>query len=140
MKWGGYSSPTAKKKAIIVVAHALLGKRSSGKRRHGNPRLQAVLVEAAWSAVRHEGYLKSLCHRHVMKWGGYRSPTAKKKAIIVVAHALLVIIWHVLATCRPCSDLGADYFTRRLDPDRETRRLIARLEALGHQVSLQPAA
>ena len=27
-----------------------------------------------------------------MKWGGYRSQTAKKKAIIVVAHALVVII------------------------------------------------
>ena len=27
-----------------------------------------------------------------MKWGGYRSPVAKKKAIIVVAHAMLVII------------------------------------------------
>jgi hypothetical protein len=27
-----------------------------------------------------------------MKWGGYRSPIAKKKAIIVVAHALIVII------------------------------------------------
>ena len=35
---------------------------------------------------------------------------------------------------------GADFFTRRLDPERETRRLIAKLEALGHQVSLQPAA
>jgi transposase len=32
--------------------------------------------------------------------GGYRSPTAKKKAIIVVAHAILVIIWHVMATGR----------------------------------------
>ena len=42
--------------------------------------------------------LASLYHRHVMKWGGYRSPVAKKKAIIVVAHALLVIIWNVLAT------------------------------------------
>ena len=28
---------------------------------------------AAWAAVRHQGYLKSLYHRHVMKWGGYRS-------------------------------------------------------------------
>jgi transposase len=120
--------------------HESAGKRSSGKRRHGNPHIQAVLVEAAWSAVRHEGYLKSLYHRHVMKWGGYRSPTAKKKAIIVVAHALVVIIWHVLATCRPYDDLGAGYFTSRLDPDRETRRLITKLEALGHQVSLQPAA
>jgi hypothetical protein len=75
-----------------------------------------------------------------MKWGGYRSPTAKKKAIIVVAHALIVIIWHVLATGRPCDELGEDYFTTRLDPERGTRRLIAKPEALGHTVSLQPAA
>jgi transposase len=120
--------------------HESAGKRRSGKPRHGNQHLQPVLVEAAWAAVRHEGYLKALYHRHVMKWGGYRSPTAKKKAIIVVAHALLVIIWHVLATGTPYDELGADYFTRRLDPDRETRRLIAKLEALGHTVSLQPAA
>jgi transposase len=120
--------------------HESAGKRRSGKRRHGNQNLQPTLVESAWAAVRHQGYLQSLCHRHVMKFGGYRSPTAKKKAIMVVAHAILVIIWHVLATGRPYDELGADYFTRRLDPDRETRRLIAKLEALGHTVSLQPAA
>ena len=120
--------------------HESAGKRRSGKRRHGNQHLQPVLVECAWAAVRHDGYLKSLYHRHVMKWGGYRSPIAKKKAIIVVAHALLVIIWHVLATGKPYDELGADYFTSRLDPERETRRLIAKLEALGHPVTLQPAA
>ena len=120
--------------------HESAGKRRSGRRRHGNQHLQPVLVEAAWAAVRHEGYLRALYHRHVMKWGGYRSPTAKKKAIIVVAHTILVIIWHVLAGGASYDELGADYFTRRLDPDRETRRLIAKLEALGHQVTLQPAA
>ena len=111
-----------------------------GKRRKGNQHLQPVLVECAWAAVRHDGYLKSLYHRHVMKWGGYRSPLAKNKAIIVVAHALLVIIWHVLATGQPYNELGADYFTRRHDPDRETRRLIAKLEALGDPVTLEAAA
>jgi transposase len=120
--------------------HESAGKRRSGKRRHGNQQLQPVLVESAWAAVRHPGYLKSLYRRHVMKWGGYRSPTAKKKAIIVVAHAMTVIIWHVLAGGACYDELGADFFTRRLDPDRETRRLIAKLEALGHQVTLQPAA
>ena len=120
--------------------HESAGKRRSGKRRYGNQQLQPVLVESAWAAVRHQGYLRSLYHRHVMKWGGYRSPTAKKKAIIVVAHAMLVIIWHVLAGGVPYDELGADFFTRRLDPDKETRRLIAKLEALGHQVTLQPAA
>jgi len=120
--------------------HESAGKRHSGRRRHGNQHLQPILVESAWSAVRHQGYLKSLYHRHVMKWGGYRSQTAKKKAIIVVAHALVVIIWHVLATGTPYDELGADYFTRRLDPGKETRRLIAKLQALGHTVTLQPAA
>ena len=67
--------------------HESAGKRRSGKPRHGNQHLQPVLVECAWAAVRHEGYLRSLYHRHVMKWGGYRSPLAKKKAIIVVAHS-----------------------------------------------------
>ena len=75
-----------------------------------------------------------------MKCGGYRSPAAKNKAIIAVAHALVVIIWHILATGTPYQDLGADYFDRRPDPERETRRLIARLEALGHHVTLHPAA
>ena len=120
--------------------HESAGKRRSGKRRKGNPHLQSLLVECAWSAVRQDGYLKSLYHRHVMKWGGYRSQAAKKKAIVVVAHALVVIIWHILATGKPYHELGADYFTRRLDPERETRRLIAKLEALGHTVTLQPAA
>jgi transposase len=59
---------------------------------------------------------------------------------MVVAHAMLVIIWHVLATGRPYDELGAGFFTRRLDPGRETLRLIAKLEALGHTISLQPAA
>ena len=58
----------------------------------------------------------------------------------MVAHALIVIIWHVLTTGKPYDELGADYFTRRLDPERETRRLVARLEALGHTVTLEPPA
>ena len=120
--------------------HESAGKRRSGKRRPGNKHLQPVLVECAWAAIRHDGYLKALYHRHVMKWGGYRSHIAKSKAIVVVAHAILVIIWHVLATGKPYGELGADYFTRRQDPERETLRLIAKLEALGHRVTLQDAA
>jgi transposase len=120
--------------------HESAGKPRGGKRRKGNPHLQSILVECAWSAVRHDGYLKSLYHRHVMKWGGYRSQAAKNKAIIVVAHALIVIIWHILATGQPYQELGADYFTRRQDPERETRRLIARLQALGHHVTLDNTA
>ena len=120
--------------------HESAGRHRTGKRRKGNQHLQPVLVECAWAAVRHEGYLKALYHRHVMKWGGYRSSTAKSKDIIVVAHAILVIIWHVLATGKPYDELGSDYFTRRLDPEREAQRLIARLQALGKRVTLEDAA
>ena len=74
-----------------------------------------------------------------MKSGGYRSSAAKSKAIIVVAHAILIIVRHVLATGTPYRELGAGHFGHRLDPERETRRLIAKLQALGHQVTLQPA-
>ncbi|WP_193586518.1 hypothetical protein [Mycobacterium tuberculosis] len=47
---------------------------------------------------------------------------------------------HVLATGRPYQDLGADYFTTRMDPDKERRRLVAKLEAQGLGVTLEPAA
>jgi hypothetical protein len=66
--------------------------------------------------------------------------TIHVSAIIVVAHAILVIIWHVLATGKPYDELGEDYFTRRDDPERETRRLVQKLEALGHTVTLEAAA
>jgi hypothetical protein len=70
-----------------------------------------TLLPAATSATAVDTFLY---HRHVMKWGGYRSQTAKKKAIIVAAHAMIVIIWHILATRKPYHELGADYFTSRL--------------------------
>jgi hypothetical protein len=53
---------------------------------------------------------------------------------------MIIITWHILATGKPHEEPGAGYFTRRLDPERETRHLIARPEALGHHVTLQPAA
>ena len=70
----------------------------------------------------------------------FRNPVAKKMAIFAIAHTLIVIIWHVLVTDTPYADLGAEFYQQRVDPERETRRLIAKLEALGHKVTLEPAA
>jgi transposase len=83
---------------------------------------------------------QSRYHRLVLRFGGYRNPAARKRAIVAIAHTLIVIIWHLLATGRSCSDLGADFYASRADPAHETRRLLARLEALGHKVTLEPAA
>ncbi len=90
--------------------------------------------------MRTDGFLCEFYRRQVRKFGGFRSPAAKKKASIAVAHKLIVIIWHVLATGRPYEDLGPDYFTKRIDPAKERDRLVAKLEALGVKVTLEPAA
>jgi hypothetical protein len=42
---------------------------------------------------------------------------------------LIKAIWTVLATGQPYTDLGHDYYTRRVNPETRTRRLIAQLEA-----------
>ena len=120
--------------------HESAGKRKHGKPRKGNQHLQPLLVECAWSAIRTNGRLKARYHRLVLRFGGYRNPAAKKRAIVAIAHTLIVVIWHVLATGKPYTDLGPDFYATRTDPAKETQRLIARLEALGHKVTLAPAA
>jgi transposase len=53
----------------------------------------------------------------------------------------LVIAWHLLSNPGSVYDeLGGDYFTRRVDPIRQQRRLIAQLEALGLTVEVKAAA
>lgn len=120
--------------------HESAGERKHGKPRKGNQHVTSLLVEAAWSAVRTDGRLKARYRRLVLRFGGFRNPAAKKKAIFAIAHTLVVILWHVLATDTLYADLGAEFYQDRVDPERETRRLIAKLEALGHRVTLEPAA
>jgi transposase len=120
--------------------HESAGKRKHGKPRKGSQHLQPLLVECAWSAVRTNGRLKARYHRLVRRFGGCRNPAARKRAIVAIAHTLAVIIWHMLATGRPYTDLGPDFYTTRSDPAKEAQRLIAKLEAPGHKVTLAPAA
>jgi transposase len=46
---------------------------------------------------------------------------------------------HLASWAGQCRDAGGDYFQRR-DPERATHRLVKQLEALGHQVTLEPMA
>jgi transposase len=109
------------------------GKRQSGRTRRGNVWLRAALTQAAWGASVTKGsYFKAFYHRLAARKG-------KKRAIVAVAHALLVTGYMLVRTGNTFHDLGADYF-QRLDRERLTRRLVKRLESLGHSVSIQPAA
>ncbi|MFO0928382.1 MAG: IS110 family transposase [Gemmataceae bacterium] len=107
------------------------GKRRSGRVRKGNRWLKGVLVQAAWAASHTKGTYLAAQYRRLAKRRG------RKRALVAVGHTLLVIIYHVLKRETTYQELGAD-FLERLDPERVTRQLVKRLEALGHQVTLEP--
>lgn len=109
--------------------HESAGKRKSGKTTDGNPYLRGVLCEMAWTISRmKDNYLSAFYHRVARRRG-------KKRAILAVAHKILVIIYHMLKNNKPYEDLGADYFDQ-LDAARIQRRAVQRLEQLGYAVTL----
>jgi transposase len=109
------------------------GKRYSGKTRDGNQALQAALSEAAWAATRtKETYLAAQYRRLATRRG-------KKRAIVAVAHSILVSIYYMLSRHEPYHDLGADYFDQRKKV-YVVNHLLKRLEKLGFAVALEPVA
>jgi len=51
---------------------------------------------------------------------------------------MIVAAFHMLDRDQPYPDLGPGFFTRPVDPQIATRRLVAQLERLGHTVTLAP--
>lgn len=108
------------------------GKRKSGRIRRGSAWLRRHLCQSAWAvSTKRDNYLSALFRRLAARRG-------VKRATIAVAHALLVITYHILSRPVEYRDLGANYFDK-LHPERLKRKLAKRLEGLGFQVSLQPA-
>jgi transposase len=113
--------------------HESAGKRLSGKTRKGSPYLRQLLVEAANAAARTKNtYLSAHYHRIAARRG-------RKRALIAVGHTILVIIYHLLSQQKSYEELGSNYFDER-DRQNMEKRLVRRLEKLGYQVELQPAA
>jgi len=116
--------------------HESAGKHRSGRARKGDAALRVTLCEAAWSAARtRDTYLAAQFRRFSRRMGKRN----EGKAIFAVAHTMIVIIWHVLANNVAYDELGGDYFDQR-DTETETRRHVAALRRLGHDVNLTPAA
>jgi transposase len=58
-----------------------------------------------------------------------------------VGRSILIIVWQLLADPDArFHDLGADFYSNRIDTDRKTRTHIRQLQALGFIVTLTPAA
>jgi transposase len=105
-----------------------------GKTGKGNPYLKGVLGEIATAAAKTDTFLGERYRRLVKRCG-------KQKALVAVARSILVIIWHLLSNPHArYHDLGADHHTTRIDKSRRTRNLVHQLQALGHTVTLTPAA
>jgi transposase len=110
------------------------GKRLSGKTRKGDRWLRTALIEAAQSAA---GRTKdTYLHAQYLR---VKRRRGHKKAIVAVAHSILVAAYHILRDEVPYQDLGGDYFVHREDQERLTRRLVRQLERLGQSVTLEPA-
>lgn len=108
------------------------GKRRSGKTRKGSKWLQSALTEAAHAAARTKGTYLSTQYARLR---GRRGP---KKAAVAVGYSILVIVYHVLQRGVPYQELGEDYFDQRRSNEAYTKRLVRKLEQLGHQVALEP--
>jgi CRISPR/Cas system CSM-associated protein Csm2 small subunit len=109
--------------------HESAGKRLSGRTRHANRTLRQALVESARGAVwKRDSYLAAQYRRLVKRRGD-------KKAIVAVAHSILVIAYHVPRDGQPYRELGGDFF-ERLNADRLPRYHTKRLAALGYTVTL----
>jgi transposase len=115
--------------------HQSGGKRYSGRTTKGNKPLSSIMVQGAWSAARtKDTFLKARYHRLAARRG-------KKRAIVAVAHSMLVSAWHMLTYQQPYQELGGDYFDER-KKESKVSYLVRRLEKLtGGSVSieLQPA-
>jgi transposase len=113
--------------------HESAGKRYSGKTRKGNRTLKTLLVQVAHAAAHTKNtYLAAQYRRLAARRG-------KKRAILAVAHSILVMAYHMICNNEPYREAGADYFDR-LRPTDTANRLKKRLEALGYQVTLEKEA
>jgi transposase len=95
--------------------------------------LRTGLTQLAHAAARTKGtYLSTLYQRLAARRG-------KKRAIIAVAHSIVVSAFHMLVRGEPYRELGANYFDER----RQTHlvdQLTRRIERLEYRVTLEPVA
>jgi transposase len=87
----------------------------------------------AHAAARTKGtYLSALYGRLAARRG-------KKRAIMAVAHSIVVSAFHMLSRNEPYQELGAHYFDAHRR-DHLVDRLTRRIEHLGYRVTLEPVA
>lgn len=112
--------------------HESAGKRKKISVRKGNPFLKSIMVQAATAAVRTKGSYYQAKFRRLMMRRGY------KRAIVAIAHSMLVAIYHMIRDNKPYRELGGDWLDKR-SSESKSKALVNQLERLGYRVELLPA-
>jgi transposase len=112
------------------------GKRRTSRIGKGNRYLRAALIQAAHAAVKGKDTFLAAFYRRLAARRG------KKKAIVAVAHKILVIVYTLLKTGEVYQERGAAALSER-QKDRllqRRQRRQRRISQLGYRVSLEPNA
>lgn len=109
------------------------GKRRSGKTRKGSQWLRTGLVQAAQTVARQKNTYLAAHYRRVAARRG------KKRALVAVAHSLLVSAYHLIIRKEPYKELGGNYFDERRR-EGVVNRLGRRLAKLGYTVVPLPSS
>lgn len=113
--------------------HESAGKQDSGKTPPANRWLRSILVQMANAAVRCKASHFATVYRRLAPRRGH------KRAIVAVAHRLLIAVYHILKHHQPYRDY------RSTDTGQRTQHQLLqtlqhRIERLGYQVQLTPLA
>lgn len=113
--------------------HESAGKQYSGKTPPANRWLRSILVQMANAAVRCKASYFATVYRRLAPRRGH------KRAIVAVAHRLLIAVYHILKQHQPYRD----HRTTESGQQRQqqlVQTLQQRIERLGYQVQLTPIA
>ena len=105
------------------------GKRKSGRTRKGNITLKTTLIQSAKTAKAKKGsFFKAQFDRLAVKRG-------KNRAVVAVAHSMLIAIYNMLAHNVPFCDLGEDYYNQ-FNTEKKINHYLKKLKNLGGQLPI----
>jgi transposase len=115
---------------LCPAAKISANKRLSTKTGKGNRWLRQALIGVANAAARSKDAFLGAYYQRLRKRMGH------KKAIVALAHRILVIIYHLLKEHQPYRELGPDHADEKA-AEAAKRRALRTLEHLGYDITLQ---
>jgi transposase len=110
--------------------HESAGKQRGGKTRKGIVYLKTALITAAVTGCRKRGSYLADKHRRL------RARRGTMRAAVAIAHKILLVAYHMLASGSDYRELGPT-FLDRLDHRRNASQLARRLRDMGYDVQIK---